>query len=89
MASIHVAASLHALLTLSLLDDPTGAAIGFTSLLLPLMRVHEVFEEAFRPYRFIVVRSPDCLICRERPAPSTPEELDVALAQALARLGDD
>jgi hypothetical protein len=50
--------------------------------------VPDVFEEAFRPYRFRVARSPECLICRERPAESTPEDLDVALAQALARLGD-
>ena len=87
-ASIEFVASLHAVVTLSLLDDPSAVAADFTSLLLTLRKVPEVFEEAFRPYRFRVARSPECLICRERPAPSTPEELDVALAQALARLGD-
>jgi len=88
-ASISVIASLHALVTLSLLEDPSGAALGFTSLLLTLRKVPDVFDEAFRPHRFRVPRSPECLICRERPAPSSPEELDVALAQALARLGDE
>ncbi len=87
-ASIQTIASLHALVTLSLLDDPSGATLDFTSLLLTLRRVPDVFEEAFQPHRFRVTRSPDCLICRERPASSTPEDLDVALAQALARLGD-
>ncbi len=87
-ASIDAIAALHAVVTLSLLDDPSGAAVEFTSLLLTLRKVPDVFDEAFRPHRFRVARSPDCLICRERPAPSTPEELDVALAQALARLGD-
>jgi hypothetical protein len=89
IAAIHAIASLHAVVTLALLDDPTGGGVGFTSLLLTLRKVQDVFEEAFRPYRFRVARSPDCLICRERPAASTAEELDVALAQALARLGDD
>ncbi len=63
---------------------------GFTTLLLTLKRVPEVFEEAFRPYRFRVARLPDCLVCRAgRPVPETPEELDVALDQALARLGNE
>ena len=61
---------------------------GFTSLLLTLQRVPDVFEEAFRPYRFRVPRAADCLICQARPTPSSAEELDVALDQALARLGD-
>ena len=87
-ASIQTIASLHALVTLSLLDDPSGAALEFTSMLLTLRKVPDVFDEAFRPYRFRVVRSPECLVCQERPDPSTPEDLDVALAQALARLGD-
>jgi molybdopterin/thiamine biosynthesis adenylyltransferase len=85
-ASIEAIAALHALVTLQLLADPAGYAPGFTSLLLTLQRVPEVFEEAFRPYRFRVARSPDCLVCR--PTPSSPEDLDVALDQALARLGD-
>ena len=64
MASIHAIASLHALVTLDLLDDPAGYAPGFTSLLLTLQRVPDVFEEAFRPYRFRVPRAADCLICQ-------------------------
>ena len=87
-ASIGVIASLHAFVTLALLDDPAGAALDFTSLLLTLRKVPDVFDEAFRPYRFRVARSPECLICRERPVPSAPEDLDVALAEALERLGD-
>ncbi len=89
MASIHAVASLHALVTLGLLVDPAGYAPGFTSLLLTLQRVPEVFEEAFRPHRFRVPRAADCLICRPRAAPSSVEELDVALDQALARLGNE
>jgi molybdopterin/thiamine biosynthesis adenylyltransferase len=95
-ASIETIASLHALLTLGLLADPPhfedgrllGYDPGFTTLLLTLQRVPEVFEEAFRPYRFRVPRSATCLICQPRPTPSSEEELDVALAQAIARLGD-
>ncbi len=87
-ASIQTIASLHALVTLALLDDPAHYAPGFTSLLLTLQRVPEVFDEAFRPYRFCVPRAADCLICQARPTPSSVEELDVALDQALARLGD-
>jgi molybdopterin/thiamine biosynthesis adenylyltransferase len=87
-ASIQAIASLHALVTLGLLEDPARFAPGFTSLLLTLARVPEVFEEAFRPFRFRVPRAADCLICQARPAPSSAEELDVALDQALARLGD-
>ena len=71
-----------------LLDDPAQYAPGFTRLLLTLQRVPDVFEEAFRPYRFRVPRAADCLICQARPTPSSVEELDVALDQALARLGD-
>ena len=81
-------ASLHALVTLGLLADPASYAPGFTSLLLPLQRVPDVFEEAFRPYRFRVPRAADCLICQARPTLGSSEELDVALDQALARLGD-
>jgi molybdopterin/thiamine biosynthesis adenylyltransferase len=95
-ASIQAIASLHALVTLGLLADGAAYAPGFTSLLLTLQKVPEVFEEAFRPYRFRVPRLAECLICRPgatpgsgaRPVPSSPEELDVALDQALARLGD-
>jgi hypothetical protein len=88
-ASIRAIAALHALVTLALLENPTGYQPGFTSLLLTLQRVPEVFEEAFRPYRFRVQRSAECLICQAPPAPVSLEELDVALDQALARLGDE
>jgi molybdopterin/thiamine biosynthesis adenylyltransferase len=88
-ASIAAVASLHAVLTLELLcGGPAGFDPGFTSLLLTLRRVPDVFAEAYRPYRFRVPRSADCLICQPRSTPPTQEELDVALAQALARLGD-
>jgi molybdopterin/thiamine biosynthesis adenylyltransferase len=63
-------------------------ALGFTSILFTLQRVADVFDEAYRPYRFRVARAADCLICRPRPTPSSSEDLDVALDQALARLGD-
>jgi hypothetical protein len=97
-AAIDAIASLHAVVTLGMLADRPRAASdgnaaagydpGFTSLLLTLQRVPDVFTEAFRPYRFRVPRAADCLICQPRPTPPTQEELDVALAQALARLGD-
>jgi molybdopterin/thiamine biosynthesis adenylyltransferase len=94
-ASIEAIASLHALITLSLLPPvDSGAAAdeygydAFTSLLLTLRKVPDVFDEAFRPYRFRVPRRADCLICQAPPTPTSPEELDVALHQALARLGD-
>jgi molybdopterin/thiamine biosynthesis adenylyltransferase len=87
-ASIQTIASLHALVTLGLLENSASYAPGFTSLLLTLQSVPDVFDEAFRPYRFRVPRAVDCLICQARPTPSSVEELDVALDQALARLGD-
>jgi molybdopterin/thiamine biosynthesis adenylyltransferase len=90
IASIHAVAALHALVTQGLLADPQGYAPGFTTLLWTLQRVPGVFEEAFRPYRFRVPRLAGCLICR---APdlekSSAEDLDVALDQALARLGNE
>jgi hypothetical protein len=46
------------------------------------------FGGPFRPLRFRVPRAADCFICQARPTPSSAEELDVALDQALARLGD-
>jgi molybdopterin/thiamine biosynthesis adenylyltransferase len=90
-AAIASIAALHALITLELLSDPEGYNPGFTSLLWTLQRVPGIFEEAFHPYRFRIARSADCLICRARPdfATASPEELDVALDQALARLGDE
>lgn len=93
-AAIGVIAGLHAQVTLKLLTacgiaTPQAAALDFTSLLLTLERVPDIFEEAYRPYRFRVARSAECLICREETsaAPSSVEELDVALDRALARLG--
>jgi molybdopterin/thiamine biosynthesis adenylyltransferase len=89
-ASIQAIASLHALITLGLLAEPAGYQPGFTSLLFTLQRVPDVFDEAFRPYRFSIPRAPQCLICRSGAAApdASSEELDVALDQALARLGN-
>jgi molybdopterin/thiamine biosynthesis adenylyltransferase len=90
-SSIHAIASLHALITLGLMENPTAYDPGFTTLLLTLERVAEVFEDAFRPYRFRIPRAAECLICRSESAPagSSLEDLDVALDQALARLGHE
>ncbi len=90
-ASIQAIASLHALITLDLLTDSANYAPGFTSLLLTLRQVPDVFDEAYRPFRFRIARAPDCLICGPQAAAtpaSSSEDLDVALDQALARLGD-
>ncbi len=90
-AAIHTIASLHTLVTLGLLAEGRGYAPGFTSLLWTLQRVPDVFEEAYRPYRFRIARSAECLICRPVLPPAavtSPEDLDRALDQALARLGD-
>jgi molybdopterin/thiamine biosynthesis adenylyltransferase len=104
-ASIQAIASLHALVTLQMMELLLPAAagrasssgdwlaegcqrLGFTSLLLTLQKVPDVFEEAYRPYRFRIARAAECLICQSRPAPASAEDLDVALDQALARLGD-
>lgn len=87
-AAIQAIASLHALVTLGLMDNPVTYDPGFTSLLFTLQRVDQVFDEAYRPYRFRIARSANCLMCRSDAAPSSSEDLDVALDQALARLGD-
>lgn len=79
--SIAIVAGLQAQLTHRML---AGEMPDFVSMLLTLERVPGVFEEAFRPYKFRVARSPECLICR--PA-SAPADLDRALADALERLG--
>jgi hypothetical protein len=86
-AAIGVIAALHAQITLKMLD---GAPIDFMSLLWTLERVAGVFEEAYRPHRFHVARSAECLICRGEAsaAPCASKELDEALDQALARLGN-
>ena len=51
-ASIQAIASMHALVTQGLLEDPSGYRPGFTSLLFTLQRVQDVFDEAFRPTGF-------------------------------------
>ena len=84
MPAIEAIASLHALITLDLLKAKENYAPGFTSLLFALQPVPEIFEEAFRPYRFQIPRLADCLICRTEA--ESPEDIDVALDQALARL---
>ncbi len=89
MASIHAIAALHTLVSRDLLEQGTAYNPGFTSLLLSLQRVPEVFEDQYRPFRIRVPRAADCLICQARPSPASVEELDVALDQALARLGDE
>lgn len=87
-ASIHSIASLHAVLTLEMIEDPCSAASGFTSLLLSLRQVPGIFAEAFHPYRFRIPRAAECLFCRPQPAAVSAEALDVALDEALVRLGD-
>ena len=87
-AAIEAIASLHALTALDLLDLPDEQLPPFTTLLWTLRRVPGIFEEAYRPYRFRVARAADCLICQARPTPSSREDLDVALDNALARLGN-
>jgi molybdopterin/thiamine biosynthesis adenylyltransferase len=84
-SSINVIAGLHACMTLGML---AGSAPEFTSLLLPLAKVDGVFAEALRPFRFRIPRSPECLICANHAIPAG-EDLDVALDQALARLGHE
>jgi molybdopterin/thiamine biosynthesis adenylyltransferase len=84
-ASISVIASLHAAMTLGLL---AGSTPEFTSFLLPLAKVDGLFAEALRPFKFRIPRSSECLICADHTIPAG-EDLDVALDQALARLGHE
>jgi molybdopterin/thiamine biosynthesis adenylyltransferase len=86
-ASITAIAALHAQITLELLENREYAP-GFTSLLLTLQKVPEVFDEAFRPYRFRITRRADCLVCGSGQQASGAE-LDAALDLALARLGHE
>src|SRR5438046_933651 len=88
-APIQAIAALHALVTLGLLENPGAYSPGFTSLLFTLQRVPDVFEEAFRSYRFRIPRSAECLICQPVAEASSAEDLDVALDQALARLAHE
>jgi hypothetical protein len=86
-AAIAVIASLHALLTLQVLD---GFEPGFSSALLTLQRVPDVFAEAYKMHKFRIERKPQCLICQPTVGSvKSGEELDVALDQALARLGHE
>jgi molybdopterin/thiamine biosynthesis adenylyltransferase len=90
-AAIHAIASLHALVTVGLLTEGLSYQPDFTSLLFTLQRVPGVFDQAYRAHRFRIPRAPDCLVCGgagARTAPMSAEDLDVALDQALARLGD-
>ena len=87
-AAIEVVTALHALITLQMLENPAAFDPGFTSMLMPLVRVPDIFAEAFRPYRFRIPRSPECLICRPgSESMAGTEDLDRALDQALGRLG--
>lgn len=85
-SAITAIASLHALITLDFLAGPHHHP-DHTTLLWTLQRVPGVFAEAFTPFRFRVARAAECLVCQARPTPLVPEELDVALDQALLRLG--
>jgi molybdopterin/thiamine biosynthesis adenylyltransferase len=94
-ASIDAIAALHAVVTLELLSNASATPTAspepegsFTSLLFPLARVPGVFDDPFRSYKFRIPRSLSCLICATVPA-AAGENLDAALDQALARLGDD
>lgn len=84
-ASIHAVASLQALVTLDLLEGTTN---DWTSLLLTLKAVPGVFAEAYRPHRFAIPKAELCLVCRPRGPEIPSENLDAAVASALARLGD-
>ena len=64
-----------------------SAAPDFTSLLFTLAAVPGVFDAAYRPYRMTIGRSAACLVCSSAPPPAAGEDLDVAVDQALARLG--
>ncbi len=86
-AAIAAIAGLHAMLTVAFMENPTGFDPGFTSLLVALRQVPGVFREAFRSHRIAIPRSPECLICRMPESEIAVEDLDVALQQAMARLG--
>lgn len=89
-ASIGVIASLHAVATLEALaaardTERSPSEPPHSSVLMSLARVPGVFDEAFRTYRFRIPRAPGCLVCGSASVP--PGDLDVALAEALDRLG--
>jgi molybdopterin/thiamine biosynthesis adenylyltransferase len=83
-ASIEVIASLHAHLTLQLLEPDRDP--GFTSMLFTLEPTPGIFDEAYRPHRFRIPRLADCLICRPSSTTDDVENLDAALDEALNRL---
>jgi molybdopterin/thiamine biosynthesis adenylyltransferase len=94
-AAIQAIAACHALVTIGLLEQGTAYQPGFSTLLFILQQVPDLpgFEEAFRSRRLLVNRAAECLICgtqlTSQPELSSPEELDVALDQALARLAHE
>jgi molybdopterin/thiamine biosynthesis adenylyltransferase len=88
-ASIMAIAGVHAVVTQSLMEDVANFNPGFTSLLLPLRQVPDIFREPFRPHRMTINRSPDCLICRKPEREIASEDLDVALNEALERLAHE
>ena len=61
--------------------------VGSSSLLFSLQVVPGVFDAAFRAHRLRVPRSPTCLTCGAPAVAPTGEQLDAAVADALARLG--
>jgi molybdopterin/thiamine biosynthesis adenylyltransferase len=88
-AAIHAIASLHAVVTLQMLDQGGGSGLSdrdSISLLFTLKMVAGVFEEAYRLYRFQIAKSESCLMCGVRPSELPTEEIDVALDRALERL---
>ena len=85
IASVHSIAAWHALATLAMLDgsDESG------SVLVSLRRVAGLFDAPFLARPMTVPRAADCLICGASQAESLGgEDLDAALAGALAKLSD-
>ena len=68
-------------------QPPARRDADFTSLLFTLAAVPGVFDAAYRPYRLRIERSAACLVCSSAAVPAAGEALDVAVDQALARLG--
>ncbi len=86
-AAITTIASLHALVALDIL---AGLELHFTSMLMPLLKVDNVFTEPYKRYLFRIPRSEECLICCQAMAIApTGNDLDVVLDQALARLDNE
>jgi molybdopterin/thiamine biosynthesis adenylyltransferase len=69
------------------LPCPLSPEPGFTSLLFSLQVVPGVFDVAYRAHRLRIARSPTCLVCGVPAAAPGGEQLDAAVADALARLG--